>query len=67
MELTWDGPVTSEMDVEGIDIPATEHVLNAHDYQELREYVDPLSSSENHGIDLYQRTVHFCSQNFNNF
>ena len=52
-----DGP---EADEEGtVIVPQLNYQLSSTDYQRLRDNVDPLSPSENYGIDLYEQTVQF--------
>ena len=53
-----EGPEAS--DEEGtVVVPELNIQLSPTDYQRLRDHVDPLSPSENYGIDLYEQTVQF--------
>ena len=53
-----EGPEAS--DEEGmVVVPELNFQLSPTDYQRLRDHVDPLSPSENYGIDLYEQTVQF--------
>ena len=51
-----DGLVGSE---NGIAIPDTQVVLTKQQKSTLQRTIDPLSESENHGIDLYEQTLDF--------
>ena len=44
-----------------IEVPATTVHLTDDQLSELRQSVDPLSDSEDFGINLYERTVHFVN------
>ena len=53
-----EGPEAS--DEEGtVIIPELNFQLSPADYRRLCDSVDPLSSSDNYGIDLYEQTVQF--------
>jgi hypothetical protein len=43
---------------EGVHVPETNLVINDSTMQQLQLEVDPLSSSENNAIELYERTLH---------
>ena len=51
-----DGLVESE---NGITIPDIQVVLTTQQKSTLSRTIDPLSESENHGIDLYEQTLDF--------
>ena len=42
-----------------ITIPDTQVVLTTQQKSTLQRTVDPLSDSENHGIELYEQTLDF--------
>ena len=46
-------------EAEGITVPATTLNINDEELDELRATVDPLSQSDEYGIDLYQETLQF--------
>ncbi len=54
-----DGPIST---VEGgVQVPQNTS-LSDSDLQTLRLTVDPLSSSDNHGIELFEQTLQFCER-----
>ena len=49
-------------DREGVQIPSSRAHVSDEQLSELQECVDPLSDSENFGIDLYQQAVQLISR-----
>ena len=54
-----DGPVPTEDDNSVVQIPECSYILSDSDFTLLQQTIDPLSSSEEYGIDLYEQTLHF--------
>ena len=55
-----DGDLTvpdDEDDEEGVEVPPTELDLSPDNISELQSIVDPLSESEEFGIDLFMQTL----------
>ena len=46
-------------DAEGISIPAVNLELTELQIDELKENIDPLSPSQEYGLDIYQETLHY--------
>ena len=46
---------------EGVVVPECQFPLLGHHYASLRQEVDPLSVSENYGIEIYQQTLQFVA------
>lgn len=57
-----DGPVPSEDDNSVVQIPECSYVLRDSDFTLLQQTIDPLSYSEEYGIDLYEQTLHFLDR-----
>ena len=53
-----DGPEPDDTDGT-VSVPEVGFQLNVSDYQRLLSLVNPLAESPNHGIDLYEQTLHF--------
>ena len=53
--------VTPYDDDEGVEVPRCQLDLSEDQLEELKETVDPLSDSDNFGIELYERAL-FCNQ-----
>ena len=51
--------VTPYYDDEGVEVPPCRLNLSEDQLEELKETVDPLSDSDNFGIDLYERALIF--------
>lgn len=58
--VDWDGPLPSsqwniphEDDVSVLEVPEVPHLLQDHDHQQLVNTVNPLSDSDDYGVDLY--------------
>ena len=51
--------VTPYDDDEGVEVPPCRLNLSEDQLEELKETVDPLSDSDNFGIDLYERALTF--------
>ena len=61
--IDWEGPMSTETGgPEQVNVPLTPIPLDDEDHSELRELVNPLSPSSNHGIDLYTLAVYFVIQ-----
>ena len=54
-----DGPVPTDDDESVVQIPDCSYTLNDSDFTLLQQTIDPLSSSEEYGIDLYEQTLQF--------
>ena len=51
------GPVPLREDENGVIVPDTSLRFSDADIETLRRNVDPCSTSENHGMDLYEQTL----------
>ena len=66
--MDWDygideeGLAAEDLQSEGISIPPTTVQLSQHDLEKLQRRVNPLSSSDEHGVDLYIQTLDFIRQ-----
>ena len=56
-----DGP-EPDLEASGVEVPQLTYQISAHDLHQLQNTVNPLTVSENFGIDLYQNVVQFISQ-----
>ena len=56
------GFTVDEGDESGIIIPETNFALIDEHMLQLQQQIDPLAESQNHGIELYETTVHFITQ-----
>ena len=56
--VTEEGLATDE-DTSSVDIPENTFHLDDEHFEQLRQVIDPLSESENYGIDLYLQTLDF--------
>ena len=54
-----DGLAGGDSDSEGVAIPQISFRLTDEHFQLLQQEVNPLNDSENHGIELYEKTLHF--------
>ena len=52
-----EGPIP--LDEDDVVVPEVSFHLNGEDFVRLQQVVDPLDTSEDYGIDLYQRTLEF--------
>ena len=57
-----DGLVPEEDD-EGVEVPRNTLQLSEQQLSELQEAIDPLADSEDYGISIYTRTVHYLDNN----
>ena len=57
-----DGLVPEEDD-EGVEVPRNTLQLSEQQLSELQEAIDPLADSEDYGISVYTRTVHYLDNN----
>ena len=57
-----EGPIPSEDDDSVVQIPECSFVLSDNDFTLLQQTVDPLSPSEEYGIDLYEQTIQFLDR-----
>ena len=48
-------------DDEGVEVPECDFFLTEEHFLQLQQTVDPLRSSDNHGIELYEQTLGFIS------
>ena len=48
-----------EVEQENGDVPDIQSPLSNEDFQGLNEFVDPLSQSNDYGIDLYVSTLEY--------
>ena len=55
------GLVPQDDDDEGVEVPECQFFLSDEHLSQLRETVDPLQSSENYGIELYEQTIGFVT------
>ena len=46
---------------DGVQVPHCEFSLTEEHYIELQQAVDPLQSSDNYGIELYEQTLGFIT------
>ena len=61
--VAQDGGVSFEGgDEGGVIIPETNFALTDEHMLQLQQQVNPLAESRNHGIALYETTVHFITQ-----
>jgi hypothetical protein len=58
--IDWDGP-SNFISEDDINIPETNSPLGSSDMDELNSFIQPLSHSNEYGIDLYQKTLQFIS------
>ena len=49
--------ITPYEDEEGVEVPPCRLNLSVNQLQELKETIDPLSDSDDFGIDIYERVV----------
>ena len=54
-----DRPVPTEDDNSVVQIPECSYILSDTDFTLLQQTIDPLSPSEEYGIDLYEQTLYF--------
>jgi len=54
-----DGLVGDDSDIERVPIPQVFFQLTDEHLEFLKHNVNPLDDSVNHGIELYERTLHF--------
>lgn len=54
------GLVTQDDD-EGVEVPDCGFALSDEHFLELQQTVNPLQSSDNYGIELYEQTIGFIS------
>ena len=52
-----EGPIP--LDEDDVVVPEVSFHLNGEDFVRLQQVVDPLDTSEDYGIDLYQQTLEF--------
>ena len=57
-----DGPVPTDDDNLAVQIPECSYTLSDTDFALLQQTVDPLSSSDDYGIDLYEQTLQFIDR-----
>jgi hypothetical protein len=57
--IDWNAPMSTDNDVEAVEIPATQNPLSLSDFAQLQETIDPFLPSDDHGICQYLMTVHF--------
>ena len=57
-----DGLVPEEGD-EGVEVPRNTLQLSEQQLSELQETIDPLAESEDYGVSIYTRTVHYLDNN----
>ena len=59
-----DNSIPEERDSEdaGIVIPTIQVNLDDDQIEELKATIDPLASSDDHGLDIYQRTLDFLNE-----
>ena len=55
--ISYNDPTPAE-EVESVTVPQSRLSLLPQELQQLQEEVNPLSESDNYGIDLYQSAVH---------
>ena len=55
-----ESPIPSE-DNSTIDVPESSYLISQRDYVRLIQAIDPLDSSNDYGINLYEQTVHFLN------
>ena len=55
-----ESPIPSE-DNSTIDVPELSYLISQRDYVRLIQAIDPLDSSNDYGINLYEQTVHFLN------
>ena len=56
------GLTAHEEDEGGVIIPETNFALTNEHMLQLQQQINPLAESRNHGIELYETTVHFITQ-----
>ena len=61
-DVEKDGLTAHEEDEGGVIIPETNFALTNEHMLQLQQQINPLAESRNHGIELYETTVHFITQ-----
>ena len=56
-------PTPLEEDPQGVVVPENTLNLTEETLSHLREHVNPLATSDNHGIELYEQALSIISQN----
>ena len=56
-----DGP-EPDLEDSGVEVPQLSYQIGAHDLHRLKDTVDPLTVSDNFGIDLYHNALQFINQ-----
>ena len=56
-----DGP-EPDLEASGVEVPQLNYQIGAHDLHRLKDTVDPLTVSDNFGIDLYHNALQFINQ-----
>ena len=56
--MDWDGPLPGD-DESAVVVPSMSTQLSSETMEELVSLINPLAFSDDLGIDLYVRTVHF--------
>lgn len=59
--IDYDGPVATNNGDTNVVVPQSTLQFSHSDIASLRQMVDPLAVSEDHGIDLYEQTLHYIS------
>ena len=56
------GPVLVEEDIEGIQLPESNFVLQEDHLEALQAIIDPVAESDSYGLDIYENTLLFVYQ-----
>ena len=57
--ISHDDPTPSADEPHSVSVPEGRFSIQLHEWNRLQEHVNPLSESDNYGINLYQATIEF--------